>query len=56
LATEDEMTAKDAQRAQQAQAQALLTAAPVLSESAKNIAQAQQAGLSIGDPGALLGQ
>lgn len=56
MATEDEMAAKDAQRAAQAQAQALLTAAPVLSESAKNIAQAQQAGLSIGDPGALLGQ
>lgn len=54
LATEDEMAEKDASRAQAAQAQQLLAAAPVASQSALNIAKAQEAGLSTPDVSTLL--
>ena len=56
MATEDEMAAKDAGRAQAAQAQALLAAAPVAGKTALDLAKAQQAGLSAPDLGALLSQ
>lgn len=55
LATAEEMQEKDAGRAEAAEAQMLLQAAPVAGKTAKDFAQAQAAGLQAPDVSALLG-
>lgn len=56
LATDDEMAAKDASRAEAAQAQALMQAAPIAGKTALDLAKAQQAGMSAPDVASLLAQ
>ena len=47
LYTDEEMAALDEQNAQAAQAQQMLQAAPVMAETAKNLAQAQSMAASV---------